>query len=496
MRWRLALVLVGFTTLVLLVQNIPLASYLRTVEKDRLVASLEANAYDLAGFSVPALLPLPAAPGTTSAAAQAQALANLRERVAAYSEVTPGSVVVVVDTSGVAVASSEGRIGESYFNRPEIAHALGRLPNPNNPGSNYPAEATNGERDSTTLGEPLVFSAVPTRAGSLILGAVRISYPASAINDKVNEGVRGLGLAALITLLCAMVIAFLVSSTVTRRIRRLRDAAEQLAEGDLDARADVTGGGGEIEELAQSFNTMAHRVQGVVESQRGFAGDASHQLRTPLTALRLRLDRAADLMSDTDPAIDQVDAARDEIDRLQRLIDGLLVLARADNRDQQLVAVDVSQVASDRVEAWQPLADERSVTIQLDAPGMAVALLVPSAAEQIIDNYIDNALEVVPEGSLLLVTVRSEPSGVVLLVDDQGPGLPPEDRERAFDRFWRGTQDGEGSGLGLAVVASLATAGGGSVWLDRSPLGGLRAAARFRAQAPAGGRESGRGRHS
>jgi signal transduction histidine kinase len=495
MRWRLALVLVGFTTLVLLVQNIPLASYLRTVEKERIIANLQGNAYILAATSIPAVLPLPPTTGLTAKAAQDQALANLRAQVVAISAETNG-VVVVVDKDGFAIASSEGRVGEDYRNRPEILLALGKAPDPTQPGKFLPPAPSADERPSATLGEPLVFSAVPTRAGSLVLGAVRISYPLSKINDKVNDGLRGLGLAALITLLCAVVIAALVSATVTRRIRRLRDAAEQLAEGDLDARAELTGGGGEIEELAQSFNTMADRVQGVVESQRGFAGDASHQLRTPLTALRLRLDRAADLMPDDDPAIDQVDAARDEIDRLQRLIDGLLVLARADNRDQQLVAIDVSQIAVDRVEAWQALADERSVTIQLDAPGMAVALLVPSAAEQIIDNYIDNALEVVPEGSLLLVTVRSEPGGVTLMVDDQGPGLPPEDRERAFDRFWRGTQDGEGSGLGLAVVASLVTAGGGTVWLDRSPLGGLRAAARFRSQPPSTGRESQRGRHS
>jgi len=495
MRWRLALVLVGFTTLVLLVQNIPLASYLRTVEKERIISGLEGDAYSLGGFSVPALVPLPPTTGLTAAQAQDLALAKLRERVAAYSAVG-GGVVVVVDAQGVAVASSEGRVGEDYLNRPEIALALGKMPASQPAGSFKPAQASSGERPSATLGEPLIFSAVPTRAGSLILGAVRISFPSSNLNDRVNQGVRGLGIAALITLLCAVVIASLVASTVTRRIRRLRDAAERLSDGDLDARADVTGGGGEIEDLAQSFNTMADRVQGVVESQRGFAGDASHQLRTPLTALRLRLDRAADLMPEDDPAIDQVDAARNEIDRLQRLIDGLLVLARADNRDQQLVAIDVSQVAADRVEVWQPLADERSVTIQLDAPGMAVAQLVPSAAEQIIDNYIDNALEVVPEGSLLLVTVRSEPGGVTLMVDDQGPGLPPEDRERAFDRFWRGTQEGEGSGLGLAVVASLVTAGGGTVWLDQSPLGGLRAAARFRAQPPTTGRDSLRGRHS
>ena len=118
--------------------------------------------------------------------------------------------------------------------------------------------------------------------------------------------------------------------------RHVIELAEQIAEGDLDARADVSGGG-EIEELAEAFNTMADRVQGVVESQRGFAGDASHQLRTPLTALRLRMDRAAELMDADDPAVDQVDAARDEIDRLQRLVDGLLVLARADNREHVVV---------------------------------------------------------------------------------------------------------------------------------------------------------------
>ena len=167
-----------------------------------------------------------------------------------------------------------------------------------------------------------------------------------------------------------------------------------------------------------------------------------------------------------------MDAARDEIDRLQRLIDGLLVLARADNRDQETIRVDISAVAAERVAHWQALADERHVSIELVASGTAVALAVPGAVDQIVDNYVDNALEVVPEGTRIVVRVRPESSGVVLTVDDQGPGMPPESRDRAFDRFWRGRQDGSGSGLGLAIVSSLAGAGGGSVWLDASPLGG------------------------
>jgi signal transduction histidine kinase len=471
MRWRLVAVLVGFTAVVLLVQNVPLASYLRTVERDRIITGLQRDAFTLAGYSVSAL----AVPDPASTP-------DLTARINTYARST-GARVVVVDTGYNAIASSEQTVGESYSNRPEIVAAVG-------------GTAVSGERPSNTLGENLLYVAVPVRAGSSRLGAVRLTYPSSEVNARVDERVRGLGIAALITLLTAAGIAFIVASTVTRRVRRLRDAAEQIADGDLDARADVSGGG-EIEELAEAFNTMADRVQAVVESQRGFAGDASHQLRTPLTALRLRLDRAAELMPEDDPATDQVDRARDEIDRLQRLIDGLLVLARAERADQQTVPVDVSRVAADRAEAWLPLADERDVRITVDAPRMAVAQVVPGAVEQIVDNYIDNALEVVPGGSRILVSVRTDPSGVTLTVDDEGPGLPPEDRERAFDRFWRGSQDGNGSGLGLAVVASLAWAGGGSVWLDSSASGGLRASARFRATAPVtAARESAGGRHS
>jgi signal transduction histidine kinase len=456
MRWRLVAVLVGFTAIVLLVQTIPLASYLRTVERDRLVTGLEREAFTIGGAATQVLegdnpRPSPALTAT----------------VAAYGAAS-GSTVIVVDDTGIVVAASTlSDVGRDFSgpSRPEVQIALsGRV--------------ASGERESQKLGEPIVYVAVPVRSGATTLGAVRLTYPLAEFDATINDRVRGLIIAALITLCAAAVIAVLVSSGVTRRVRRLRDAAERIAEGDLTARADVSGGG-EIEELAEAFNTMAERVEGVVESQRGFAGDASHQLRTPLTALRLRLDRAAELMADDDAAVSQVDAARDEIDRLQRLVDGLLVLARAEGRDQETAEVDITRIAADRVEAWQPLADERGVHIELDAPGMAMAQAVPSATEQIIDNYVDNALEVAPAGTTILVTVRLDAAGVVLLVDDEGPGLPQVDRQHAFDRFWRGRQDGAGSGLGLAVVASLAAAGRGQVWLAESPRGGLRAAARF-----------------
>jgi signal transduction histidine kinase len=456
MRWRLVLILVGFTTLVLLVQNIPLSTFVRDKELNARIAGLQNDAFTLAGYSVEYLeRPSPVAK------------AALDEAVTAYSTVN-GPRVIVVDAQGTAVAASvSSDIGQNFSNaeRPEVTEAL-------------QGRTVSGERSSSTLGEPLIYVAVPTRVGPQILGAVRLTYPSSELNAQINSSIRSLWMAGLISLISAALIALVVSTAITRRIRRLRDTAESIADGDLNARVEDSGGG-EIADLAASFNIMAERVQGLVERQRDFAGDASHQLRTPLTALRLRMDRAAELMDEDDPAVDQVDAARNEIDRLQRLVDGLLMLARADGRKSTPTPVDISAIARERIESWESLAAERAIGIDLTAPPVAVAFAVPSAAEQILDNYIDNALEVVPDGSRIVVTVTPATHYVQITVDDAGPGLSPENRVRAFDRFWRGRQDDGGSGLGLAVVSALAQASGGSVWLDESPQGGLRAGARF-----------------
>ena len=456
MRWRLVLILVAFTTLVLLVQNVPLSTFVRERELNARIAGLQTDAFTLAGYSVEYLQqPSPAAK------------AALDQAVTAYSTIN-GPRVVVVNAAGDAVAASvTADIGQNFANaeRPEIVEAL-------------KGRTVSGERPSTTLGEPLIYVAVPIRAGPTILGAVRLTYPSSELNAQINKSIRSLWLVGLVSLLSAALIALVVAAAITRRIRRLSETAESIADGDLTARVEDYGGG-EIAELAASFNTMADRVQGLVERQRDFAGDASHQLRTPLTALRLRMDRAAELMDEDDPAVDQVDAARDEIDRLQRLVDGLLTLARADGRKSSPGPVDVSAVARERIESWESLAAEQGIQITLNAPPVAVAFAAPSAAEQILDNYLDNALEVVPDNSQIIVTITQGANYVDLTVDDQGPGLSPEDRVRAFDRFWRGRQDDTGSGLGLAVVSALAQASGGRVWLDESPIGGLRAGVRL-----------------
>ncbi len=457
MRNRLLLVLVGVVALVLAVHDIPLAAHLERVEHDRLVTQLERDAFIIVGRAEEAL------EGGTAAQEPA-----LRTMVNTYS-LEESVRVAVVDAAGIGVVGSdENVLGEDFTNRLEFEVALGGAP-------------TKGERFSTTLGEQLFFVAVPVLSGNEVVGAVRLSAPERVVSDRANSRVRGLLAVALISLAIAVAVAWLLAKSITRPITRLRGATDQLAAGDLEARADDRDGPPEIRALAGSFNSMAGRLGQLVDRQRAFAGTASHQLRTPLTALRLRLEQLAQQVDGSDEASHTVEAALFETERLHRMIEGLLRLSRAEDTALGPVVVDLSAVARARVEHWGPLADERSVAIVSDVPDGARALAVAGAAEQIIDNLVDNALEVSPAGSTLRLAVTADSHLVELHVIDEGPGLSPQDRERAFDRFWRGERAGPGgSGLGLAIVRQLVAAGDGTVELRPSPSGGIDATVTFR----------------
>lgn len=461
MRWRLLLAFVGLTAVVLAVQDIPLANYLRTVEHDRIVAELQRDAFVIAGHSEETLEnPTPVR------------IAALQAGIVAYSTADNTSVVVV-NPAAVAVVTSGGDAvtGEDYGNRPEIKTALSGV-------------TTSGIRDSHTLGEALLYVAVPVLNGDRTVGAVRIASPAAAIDSKVSGLIQGIGVVAALTLLAAAVMALLVSVTVTRPLHRLRLATRSFAGGDLSTRASDASGPGELRELGRDFNLMAARIEQLVLAQRSFAADASHQLRTPLTALRLRLDQAADtLESDPAQAETALAAATQETERLQRLINALLSLARGSADGSVRIDVDVAAVARERVVGWEALADEQGVALELQAPPKANARAAEGAVEQIIDNFIDNALTVAPAGSVISVVVSANGDGVAVEVVDQGPGMTAAERARAFDRFWRADTSTAGTGLGLAIVASLANASRAEAFLDEAPSGGVRAVVRFSVEA-------------
>ena len=211
-----------------------------------------------------------------------------------------------------------------------------------------------------------------------------------------------------------------------------------------------------------------------MKSHQAFVADASHQLRTPLAALRLRLENLEADGIDSRP--EDIERALAEVHRLSQLVDSLLVLTRAEAARRTPESVDLGAVVADRRDAWSAFAAEREVEIASDAPPIQVRS-VPGRLEQVLDNLLSNALEVAPAGSALHIDVRRAGANARLEVCDAGPGMTPEQRARAFDRFWRAAtarRDGGGFGLGLAIVRELVNADGGTVTLDDAPEGGLR----------------------
>jgi signal transduction histidine kinase len=374
--------------------------------------------------------------------------------------------VVVVNSAGEAVVGPTFEVGEDFTNRPEIMGALSGNP-------------VTGERVSTTLRSDLFYVSVPVISGEATVGAVRITAPASMISGAVNARLAGLLAVAFISILIAVIAAFALAGAFTRPIKKLTDTSERLADGDLGDRADETSGAPEVRVLARSYNSMVNRLEGMLERQRGFAGAASHQLRTPLTALRLRLESAA--VVDGEEQAAHIEAAVTEIDRLSRIIEGLLLLSRAEGQQVKRELVELRSVVERRCDYWEPLLAERGIALEFvcDADSVDV-VAIPTAVEQCVDNFIDNAIEVVGEGSTILVrVVRSPGSGEVHVVDD-GPGLSQVDRDDAFGRFWRAkAANPGGTGLGLAIVRQFAESSGGSAELRLAPTGGIDAVVTF-----------------
>lgn len=239
---------------------------------------------------------------------------------------------------------------------------------------------------------------------------------------------------------------------------------------------------GEVAPLVDAFNGLLARLATAFDTQRSFVADAAHELRTPLTALKLQLG----LLRDSAPGPEQDDAIarlRGGIDRAVRLVEQLLALARAEpGAAAPTQALDLADIARQAVADVQPLADRAGVALTLDAPEPLPLEGDPQALRSALRNLIDNAVKY---GARSVQVAALRAAGAPLLrVDDDGPGIPLEARERVFDRFQRGEgTSAEGSGLGLAIVQAAARQQGAGVRLDTSPLWGLRAEIRWAAGA-------------
>ena len=444
---RLLVTYLTITALTLAIVVVPLGRVFADREQSRLTFDIERDAQAVASLVEDSL--------------EAGARPSIESTLADYRDT--GGRVVVVDGDGVSVADSgsPGGAPRDFSTRPEVIAALD-------------GRRASGTRASETAGTDLLYVAVPVASGGTVHGAVRITYPTSAVDARIRSTWLRLGALSAVVLGLVAAVAMAFASGVTRPVRRLQQAAAALAHGDLAVRVDAESGPPELRSLASTFNATAEQLADLIESQHRFVADASHQLRTPLAALRLRLETLAPYIADT--ARPKLDAAVAETHRLGRLVHSLLVLARSDATTSEPVPVDLSAVVAERADVWRHVAADQAVHLRVESPSGVWVFALPGALEQIVDNLLSNALDAVPDGTEIVVRVDDFAGDVEVHVIDQGPGMDADARAHAFERFWRPTGDpsdrtGSGFGLGLAIVDQLAAHSGGHARLEPGPGG-------------------------
>jgi two-component system, OmpR family, sensor kinase len=379
---------------------------------------------------------------------------------------TAGGRVIVVDAAGRLLADSSGTApGASYASRPEIRTALA-------------GSLARGERHSDSLGEDILYTAVPIVQAGQRVGAVRVTQSLNAVHAEVRKDILalvGLGLAALAL---GLVVAWVLAGFLSRPLRGLTAAARRVEAGDLDARAEEAGAR-EHREVAHAFNDMTSRLGQSMAAQRDFVANAAHQLRTPLTGLRLRLE-AAGLKTEDEALQRDLAAGEQEAERLARTVTDLLTLAREGQRPAAVAPLDLAAAGEAALERWTSVAEEHDCDLELT--DRSAGARVGASAEDvavILDNLIENAIEHTPPRTAVVVELAA--SGAIA-VSDAGPGLTPGEEERVFERFFRGSSRGDrprGSGLGLTIVRVLARRWGGEATIANRPEGGARAVVRL-----------------
>lgn len=284
---------------------------------------------------------------------------------------------------------------------------------------------------------------------------------------------------ALLAAIVFGLVSFLaVSRRVLKRIDAISLASNRIVAGDLTRRLPISGSGDEFDRLSASLNTMLDRIEQLHEGLRQVSDNIAHDLKTPLTRLRMQAEAALRQAQSEEALRDALQATIEESEGLIRTFDALLMIARAEagSAEVALVPVDLAEVARDVCELYEPVAEEQGAALVVEAPQSAVVSANRELVGQAIANLLDNAIKHgAGEGEAdARVTVRVEPhvDRIALTVADNGPGISPEDRLRVTGRFVRleASRTTPGSGLGLSLVEAIANVHKGSFELgDAAP---------------------------
>ncbi|MDQ2706171.1 MAG: HAMP domain-containing histidine kinase [Actinomycetota bacterium] len=323
-------------------------------------------------------------------------------------------------------------------------------------------------------------ASAPLGAGRVLVVVGTGTDVADGAFERVRAALIGLG---PIAVALAGLAAWVLAAAALRPVEQMRREAASISEYDPERRLAVPATRDEVAALGTTMNSLLSRLQEALGRDRRFIADASHEIRTPLAILRTELELAARPGRSPEALRQAISAAGLETDRLIRLAEDLLLLARADNHQPILhvAAVQLRELLSTGVRRGR--ARDHQPPVELECPRDLLVTIDADRLLQAVDNLLDNAILHTPPDTLVRLIASEDDGGVIIEVVDTGPGLPPEFLPRAFERFRRvehaRSRDTGGTGLGLSIVRSIAQAHGGSATIENRPGGGARATVRL-----------------
>jgi two-component system, OmpR family, sensor kinase len=298
----------------------------------------------------------------------------------------------------------------------------------------------------------------------------------SPISDAQEEVERTFFIVGGLALLAALAGGYLIAARTASPLRRMAATAEEVRSGDLTPRLrEEPAAAPELRALITGFNRMLDRLDLAFSRQRRFVSDASHELRTPLTAIRGQLEVLAGSPDASAEEVQRVKTvALAEVRRMEAMVEELLALAQLDERSE----MEVSQV--DLASLLRELAGADASGVELGELAGGQVVGSPDLIARVVRNLLANARRHARDPGRVVLSAAAGDGRVTVAVDDDGPGVPPAERERVFERFHRADpargRDSGGSGLGLAISREIVEAHGGRIWVEDSPLGGARVA--------------------
>jgi signal transduction histidine kinase len=310
--------------------------------------------------------------------------------------------------------------------------------------------------DSTRFREPAIFVVRKLADGGVLLLG-RSLWDVYGLRETL---LHALAIALLPTVLVILAIGAIFARSASQRFKRVDDAIVRIMNGELDSRLPVTNEDSDIDKVARAVNLMLDEIARLVGQLKSVGDNIAHDLRTPLAVARARIERALDNEAGSDHLRQALEAALGQIEKVSAAISAILRISAVENGagKAQFKDFDLGAICAQVFDFYEPLAESKGVTMIMDAATPLPVRGDQDLMREAVSNLVDNAIKFTPTGGVVRIEARMVEKRPSVCVSDTGPGVPPEERERIFDRFYRGEHSGKspGHGLGLSITETIA----------------------------------------